>query len=430
MKFFADKQTLDDLNILGRHKSKSMSRLFDTVITEGGRKLMDFMFKNPLTNFEDLNTRSSIFRYFEALAIPFPFTVEEVNILENTLGSGRHNNVFSTAVSILAQKALQVAAQDKDYEQLNLHICKSIELLNRFNDFSQDLPLEAAYREHIETIKGIFKLPALAWLKKERGVMGLPFFKLIRYEHQLKTGLRAQLKQLIEMIFELDVYIAVSSTGKQRGFSYATALPRSVNTLTIVDLYHPAVENAIGNTVSLCQDNNVLFLTGADMAGKSTLTKSFGISIYLAHMGFPVAASYMDFSVKDGLYTSVNVPDSLQMRYSHFYTEVMRVKTIALELAGDKDLVVIFDELFKGINVKDASDAILSITEAFSANRKCFFVISTHITEAGQTISTPYHNFRFAYLPTVMDGLIPGYPYLLKDAVTTDRNRQARHDHH
>ncbi len=47
------------------------------------------------------------------------------------------------------------------------------------------------------------------------------------------------------------------------------------------------------------------------MAGKSTLMKSFGIAVYLAHIGFPVAAKDMQFSVRDGLYSSINVADNL-----------------------------------------------------------------------------------------------------------------------
>jgi len=49
-----------------------------------------------------------------------------------------------------------------------------------------------------------------------------------------------------------------------------------------------------------------------------------------------------------------------------------------------KDLIVIFDELFKGTNVKDAYDATLAVTEAFSKYRNCFFIISTHIIEVGE----------------------------------------------
>ena len=49
------------------------------------------------------------------------------------------------------------------------------------------------------------------------------------------------------------------------------------------------------------------------MAGKSTFMKSFGVAVYMAHMGFPVAAEKMEFTVQDGLYTSINVSDNLNM---------------------------------------------------------------------------------------------------------------------
>ena len=40
------------------------------------------------------------------------------------------------------------------------------------------------------------------------------------------------------------------------------------------------------------------------------------------------------------------------MGYSHFYAEVLRVKTVAEEVAGDKDVYVIFDELFGATMLK------------------------------------------------------------------------------
>jgi DNA mismatch repair ATPase MutS len=139
-------------------------------------------------------------------------------------------------------------------------------------------------------------------------------------------------------------------------------------------------------------------------------------------MGFPVAASRFDFSVKDGLYSSINVSDNISMGYSHFYAEVLRVKTVAEEVAAGKDLVVIFDELFKGTNVKDAYDATLAITEAFSKNTNCSFMISTHITEVGDALKERTDNFQFRYLPTVMEGSRPRYTYKLIDGITADRH--------
>jgi DNA mismatch repair protein MutS len=423
MNFFADKQTQDDLNIQGRQRNNSIARLFDTIVTAGGRKLMDSMFQQPLTSAVEINSRSSIFKYFAGQAISLPFTCEEFGVMEDYLSSGQGSSLAASVVDVVVKKVLQIAVQHREYVQLNTAVCETIVLLNKFYAFVNQLPDEQSpYKEQLDSIKKIFANTRFSWLQAEANVKRLSLAKLIKYNYLLRTGSQKQLQELTQMIFQLDVYIAVSAVGKLKGFCYALALPGNTNTITATGLYHPMVENAVGNTLVMHQDSNVLFLTGANMAGKSTLMKSFGVAIYLAHMGFPVAASHMEFSVKDGLYSSINVPDNLGMGYSHFYAEVLRIKTVAQEVAADKNLVVIFDELFKGTNVKDAYDATLAITGAFSENRNCLFMISTHIIEVGETLRKQRSNFRFAYLPTEMNGSIPRYTYRLEDGITSDRH--------
>ena len=156
------------------------------------------------------------------------------------------------------------------------------------------------------------------------------------------------------------------------------------------------------------------------MAGKSTLMKSVGIGCYLAHMGFPVAAAKMEFSVREGLYTSINVADNIGLGYSHFYAEVVRVKQAAEAAASGKRLLLMFDELFKGTNVKDAYDGTLAVTEGFSDYQECLFIVSTHIIEVGEALKSR-HNVHFVYMPTVMDGAYPRYTYQLQEGITEDR---------
>ena len=244
---------------------------------------------------------------------------------------------------------------------------------------------------------------------------------LVRYDYTFRVDMIREMQMLLEMVSWLDVYLSVAEVARERGFIFANALSSDKQVLHIEQLYHPSVENAVGNLVSLDQQKNVLFLTGANMAGKSTLMKSIGISLYLAHMGFPIAASSMEFSVKDGLYTSINVPDNLSLGHSHFYAEVLRVKAVAEAVSRGEHLVAIFDELFKGTNVKDAYDATLAISEAFSENRNCLFIISTHIIEVGEALMGRCANFEFAFMPTVMQGAVPTYPYQLTEGITADR---------
>ena len=75
--------------------------------------------------------------------------------------------------------------------------------------------------------------------------------------------------------------------------------------MEIKGLHHPGIRKAVDNDLTITRQKNIFFLTGANMAGKSTLMKSFGIAVYMAHMGFPVAARSMRFTVQDGMYTSI-----------------------------------------------------------------------------------------------------------------------------
>ncbi len=72
-----------------------------------------------------------------------------------------------------------------------------------------------------------------------------------------------------------------------------------------------------------------------------------------------------------------------------------------------------FDELFKGTNVKDAYDGTLAVTEGFSDYRGCLFIVSTHIIEVGEALRSR-DNIRFGYMPTVMDGQRPRYTYKME----------------
>ncbi|MEH3114876.1 MutS-related protein [Pedobacter terrae] len=74
------------------------------------------------------------------------------------------------------------------------------------------------------------------------------------------------------------------------------------------------------------------------MAGKSTFLKSVGISIYLAHLGFPVPAANMETGIWQGLISTINLPDNLNQGYSHFYNEVLRVKQVAEKIKVSKNI--------------------------------------------------------------------------------------------
>ena len=242
------------------------------------------------------------------------------------------------------------------------------------------------------------------------------FDSLLRYDNHGKV------RQLLDYIYHLDVYISVARVAHERNFSRAEVLPAEENVMELKGAFHPMLKSPVANDLTISAENNIIFLTGANMAGKSTFMKTFGIAVFLAHVGFPVPAQSMRFSVRDGLFTTINLPDNLNQGFSHFYAEVRRLKRCAQSVNKWPNLVIIFDELFRGTNVKDAYDATVAVTEAFSHKKSSIFMISTHIIEAGEELKQLCRNIEYIYLPTVMEGSVPKYTYRLEKGITADRH--------
>lgn len=414
MSFITDKQTLDDLGLLGKFKQHSVFSIFNKVRTSGGERLLTEMFHQPLSDADAINERSKLFRYFQDANLRFPFDTASFTVVENYMSSVITGNAVTNLAAIARKKFAGAFLHDDQYKLLQSNLRATISALVEMRELVNklDIPMTQVARR-------IFADRKLQWIGEAAGAE-LSMSNTARYDSLLRNTLRNEMEVLLDTTYQLDVYIAVSSVSREKGFHYATALPASANIIESSALRHPGLTNGVANPVHLDGNSNLLFLTGANMAGKSTIMKSFGIAVYLGHMGFPVAAANMRFSIRDGLYTSINVPDNLNMGYSHFYAEVLRVKKVAEEVSSRKNMIVIFDELFKGTNVKDAYDATLACTVSFAKYRNCAFIISTHIIEVGEELKQ-YSNIKFGYMPTVMKGNTPTYPYTLTEGITSDR---------
>jgi len=140
----------------------------------------------------------------------------------------------------------------------------------------------------------------------------------------------------------------------------------------------------------------------------------------LAHIGFPVPAASVKTSVFNGLFTTINLSDDLNLGYSHFLNEVKRVKEAALQLQKGGMYFIVFDELFKGTNVKDAFDASLLIIKALAKIKSSVFIISTHLLEIADKIKTE-DNISFQFLKTTVKDNKPIFNYQLEQGVSKNR---------
>jgi DNA mismatch repair protein MutS len=422
MPFITDKQTLADLNLMGKYKTGSLFNLFNRVKTRGGELLLEDFFRVPLTNAVSINDRTGRIKYLQSLDIQLDIDRELTEMASHYLTESRPASQLSSVLSCYKEKAQEMMyrSQKLHIQQRHIYAVQGILLAaaNLLGQLQKKGRGENPCKDMQDRLDKIINSTALKQFKPK-----YPYTvsQTAQCQYLFLNKYRRSLEELLHLVYEFDVFISVAQVAASKGLIYAQANDKDENGLMDVEnLKHPALNHAVGNTITLSQKENVLFLTGANMAGKSTWMKTLGVAFYLAHMGFPVAADRMRFTVMEGIFTSINVPDDISLGWSHFYAEVMRVKLVSREVSSGKRLFVLFDELFKGTNVKDAYDATLAVTQRLARYRSCAFVVSTHIIEVGEELrGTP--NIQFRYMPTVMEGAVPHYTYNLTPGITTDR---------
>ena len=424
MSFKIDKQTLTDLAIFGTGKNQSVYEIFNRTHSRGGARLLEEMFQYPLSEIDAIESRSKAIAYYMDSRMSFPFRGAIFDAIEFYLNNTDSRTQLMAQDNTLGRKVKNIMGSDTDYTWIHNGIVGCLEMLNTLNDFldSGGEASDQNVKKANDELKTLLANEKWSWYRQEKGKKKVNYEQAVKYDKVFRFEERGKLFKMMYNIYLMDVYITVGEVARERNFVFAKALPAGENVLKMKGVFHPFLKKPVGNTINVDKNSNVIFLTGANMAGKSTFMKSFTIALFLAHAGFPVPAEEMVFSVRNGMFTTINLPDNLSMGYSHFYAEVLRVKKVAQHLCQTENLVVVFDELFRGTNVKDAYDATLAVTEAFAGIPDCLFMISTHIIEVGQVLKERCKNIRFVYLPTVMEGSVPRYTYQLTEGITNDRH--------
>lgn len=431
MSFIIDKQTLNDLGIFSHNKEISVYALYNNARTRGGSQILEEMFYNPLDNYDLIRRRSALIGYFQRSAIEFPFKSIWFDAAEFYLSdTDERTRITSSADGNkggdgIQRKIRKMIKTDTEFEQAERGIVSLIEIINTLNDFTARMMEDkdvSSVTSTLFVIREILGNEAFAPVLKAKGAESLTQDQAAFFDNLLRYEKNGEVRQMLDYVYHLDVYISVAATAKSKGYVMAEVLPAEDNVMELKGAFHPMLKNPVANDLTISAENNIIFLTGANMAGKSTFMKTFGIAVFLAHVGFPVPAEAMRFSVRDGLFTTINLPDNLNRGYSHFYAEVRRLKRVAQSVNKWPKLVIIFDELFRGTNVKDAFDATVAVTEAFSHIKSSIFMISTHIIEAGDELKKQCSNIEYIYLPTIMEGAVPKYTYRLEKGITGDRH--------
>ena len=200
----------------------------------------------------------------------------------------------------------------------------------------------------------------------------------------------SQVQQNARAVGVLDCLASFAATARQH--RYVRPVVNDGPTLDIKGGRHPVIERQlppgesyIPNDLCLSQDDQqIVVITGPNMAGKSALLRQTALIVLLAQIGSFVPADAAEIGIIDKIFTRVGASDNLSKGESTFMVEMTETASILNNLS-DKSLVLM-DEIGRGTSTYDGISIAWAIVEHLHNNprARAKTLFATHYHELNQ----------------------------------------------
>jgi DNA mismatch repair protein MutS len=185
---------------------------------------------------------------------------------------------------------------------------------------------------------------------------------------EIRSHLAAQSPRLLKvanLLARLDFYASLAELA-QLG-RYRRPLIDDGDEIVITEGRHPVIEHSlpsgkfVPNDISLNRTDEVIIITGPNMAGKSTVLRQTALIVLMAQMGSFVPADHARIGIVDKIFTRVGAMDDLRRGQSTFMVEMNETANI-LNNATIKSLVIL-DEIGRGTSTYDGLAIAWAVAE-------------------------------------------------------------------
>ncbi len=250
--------------------------------------------------------------------------------------------------------------------------------------------------------------------------------KVLSLERTLFAGLIDEIRKKIPALQKialgisiLDVASALAETAQD--CDYIRPQLDDSDTVMCRDVRHPVVERSIPgsfvpNDVDLSgSKTQIMIITGANMAGKSTYMRSVALCCIMAQAGSFVPARFARIGLIDRIFTRVGAFDDLASGQSTFFVEMLELANI-LNNMTEKSLVIL-DEIGRGTSTADGCSIARAVLEYLhgksSTGPKTLFATHFHELVGMENELKRVKNYHFAVQETKKEiiflrKLIPG----------------------
>lgn len=217
--------------------------------------------------------------------------------------------------------------------------------------------------------------------------------KLVNLEYDLFVKIRNEIsmhidrmKQSAKLLSQLDCLSSFATVSLEN--NYCKPEISVSGPIDIKEGRHPVVENTlsfgafVANDTKLnTTDEQLILITGPNMAGKSTYMRQVALIVIMAQIGCFVPAKSANISICDKIFTRIGASDDLAAGKSTFMVEMSEVSNI-LKNATPASLIIL-DEVGRGTSTYDGLSIAWSVVEYICTNKniKCKTLFATHYHE-------------------------------------------------
>jgi len=417
-----DKTTFNDISIFHHEEEFSIFHKLNFTRTAGGKEWLRKFFSEPHNDLKKISGTQKVIRTLMEHVKDWPTGISNGTIL-------MMDKFMDYALDPIAENTgsfnslLYKWLHSEDYSMVKYSITHFADFYRGMRNIANlldDLDLPANIRLYIDKITRMLRETPLQKLSTSRPGSSFTIRQNLYFGYYLRGRYKTDTLELIDIYSRLDAWYSMAIAVKTYNLSFPEFIEQDIPFIDAKGLYHILIHNPVAYDLQMNPQHNFLFLTGANMAGKSTLIKSVGSAVFLAHIGMGVPAQEMKLTLFDGLLSNINVVDNIAKGESFFFNEVQRIKTTIEKINDGKKWLVLIDELFKGTNVQDAMKCSSTVVKGLIKMKNSLFILSTHLYEIGEELKM-YPNISFKYFETnVIDDQLE-FSYQLKDGISNDR---------
>lgn len=417
-----DQTTYNDLSLFHHEEEFSIFHKLDFTLTTEGREWLFKFFSNPFSERRSIEETQKIIRLVASKKAEWPISISNGTLMviekfyDNTIDTipdpPSWINAFTYRVFHTPDFSL-VKYSVGHFADFFRGMKKLIQLLD-----TEDAPL--LLRSFLHRAADLMNRPIIQQLADRDPLTPLNWKETVYYGGYIRDHFKNPSFELIGIFGRLDAWHSMAVAMDKFQLSFPVFVDEEQPLIDAHQLFHILLPTPVPYDVHMSKESNFIFLTGANMAGKSTFIKAVGCAVFMAHLGMGVPATGMTLSVFDGLLSNINVVDNIAKGESYFFNEVQRIRNTILKINDGRKWLVLIDELFKGTNVQDAMKCSLTVIKGLIKIKNSLFILSTHLYEIGEELK-PYPNICFRYFETSVSDEQLSFSYQLKDGISNDR---------